>query len=224
MKALRICGAVFAAFLIILAFALSAFADDVGIVSKDDVKRFVKKLDYSPFAGRDFPIDIHVPDLPRRFTGLGSDELVDLKDFTIDPKDLAIGGHSHEDIALKVFTIVIGLIVIITLGFGLLSPGRMKKLLAEFASRKPLIRVVGIFILVVSLLIFLVLGTDWKGARQVMAILGVLFLLGGLFLAFCDNAELLLWFAKLSKPMIRILSAVGVAVGAAIIVLGIVYY
>ena len=49
MKALRICGAVFAAFLIILAFALSAFADDVGIVNKDDVKGFVKKLGYSPW-------------------------------------------------------------------------------------------------------------------------------------------------------------------------------
>ena len=58
MKAFRIYGAVLAAFLMTFAFALPALADDVGAVTKEDLRGLVKKPGYSPYGGRSFPTKV----------------------------------------------------------------------------------------------------------------------------------------------------------------------
>ena len=127
---------------------------------------------------------------------------------------------------LKILAIVIGLIAIITRGTGLVFPAMMKNLVQEIASRRPLIRGVGIVALCLSVLVFLALGNNWGGARLVMAILGILWLAAGFFLILlpAQYAQLLLWFTKRSDQTFRILSAVGVVVGIGIIAVGIACY
>ncbi len=54
MKTLKVYRAVFTG-LIIFAFALPAFADSPGSITKEDVKETFKKRPYSPYAGRNYP-------------------------------------------------------------------------------------------------------------------------------------------------------------------------
>jgi len=143
------------------------------------------------------------------------------------------------DTVLKLLAIVTGLIIIITRSGGLLAPATIKKVTREFASsagskrleteldsRKLIIRVMGILALVMSFLLFIALGDDWSGARFVMAIVGALWLAGGLFLTLLPTqyTKLTLWFVRLSDHTIRIVCAMGVAAGVFILILGIAYY
>jgi hypothetical protein len=58
MKTLRAHIPVLAVLIITLAFALPVFADDVGIITKEDLKGVFKKPGYSPYGGRSFPTKV----------------------------------------------------------------------------------------------------------------------------------------------------------------------
>ena len=58
MKTLRVYGAVLAVFFMTFAFVLPVFADDVGSVTKEDVKGLAKAPGYAPYGGRSFPTKV----------------------------------------------------------------------------------------------------------------------------------------------------------------------
>ena len=128
---------------------------------------------------------------------------------------------------LKALAIGLGILIIITRGLGVISPGRMRDFLAQIGSGKPFnIRVLGVFLLVLSLLVYLALGGDLAGARLIMGIFGILFVVGGFALIFLPTryGALIDWFMKLSDPTMRLLCAIGVVVGALIVLMALVCY
>jgi uncharacterized protein YjeT (DUF2065 family) len=127
---------------------------------------------------------------------------------------------------LKWLAIILGLVIIISRGYGVFFPDKMKMLVAKLTSKDRIMRVWGIIVLILSLLIFLALGVNTSGAKIVMWIIAILALIGGLLLAFVPKQYGVLanWFMKLPDEVIRILSAVGVALGLLILILGLFFY
>lgn len=127
---------------------------------------------------------------------------------------------------LKVVTILIGLLILVTRGLGVISLAKMKSLAAVVTSSAPRIRALGVFVLILGVLVFIALGRDWSGARLIIGILGALWLVGGVVLIVLPEkyGSLVDWFMKLPDPTLRILFGFGVVFGALLIILGIAYY
>jgi uncharacterized protein YjeT (DUF2065 family) len=127
---------------------------------------------------------------------------------------------------LKVLTIIIGLLVIITRGLGVLSLAKMKSFVAVITSSASRIRVLGVFVLILGVLIFIALGRDWTGARLLMGLLGILWLVASVVLIVLPEKyrALVDWFMKLPDLTLRILFGFGVAFGVLLLILGIAYY
>ncbi len=127
---------------------------------------------------------------------------------------------------LKVLTILIGLLILVTRGLGVVSLPKMKSLITVITSPASRIRMLGIFVLILGVLIFIALGGDWAGARVIMGIFGILWLVGGVVLIIVPEkyGALVDWFMKLPDQTLRILFGFGVVFGILIIILGIVYY
>lgn len=127
---------------------------------------------------------------------------------------------------LKALTIIIGLLIIITRGLGMVSLAKMKSFVAVITSSASRIRALGVFVLVFGVLIFIALGGDWAGARLIMGIFGILWLVGGVVLLVVPEKyrALVDWFMKLPDTTLRILFSFGVVFGVLILILGIVYY
>lgn len=127
---------------------------------------------------------------------------------------------------LKTLTVIIGLLIIITRGLGMVSLAKMKSFVAVITSNAPRIRVMGICVFILGVLIFIALGRDWAGARLIMGILGILWLVAGVVLIVVPEKyrALVDWFMKLPDLTLRILFGFGVAFGVLLLILGIAYY
>ena len=127
---------------------------------------------------------------------------------------------------LKWLAIILGVLIIVTRGMGVFSPAKMRSLVDRLTSKEQFMRGWGIVALILSLLIFVALGGNTSGAKIVMWILAILSLIGGLLLAFLPSQYRAVanWFMKLPDEAIRVLSALGVAVGLLILILGLFYF
>ena len=127
---------------------------------------------------------------------------------------------------LKVLAIALGVFVIIIRGLIVLSPGRFKDVTTSITTNRSFLRRMGVFVFVLAILIFLALDYDVSGARVLMAVIGILCFLSGVFILAMPTkyAELVNLFLKLSDGAIRLLAAIGVGAGVLILYMGIAYY
>lgn len=127
---------------------------------------------------------------------------------------------------LKILAIFFGLLIIVSRGLIALSPGQFRKVAANFAGNKSILRGMGVFVLVLSILIYIALDNDISGARAMMAVFGVVSFLGGLWLLAlpAQYTELLDMFLKFPDGAIRVIAGIGVVMGILIVALGIAYY
>ncbi len=127
---------------------------------------------------------------------------------------------------LKALTVFLGVFVVISRGFAALYPERFTELMKKLVENSSYIRRLGAILLVFCILLFVALGSDYSGARVVMAILGFIWFFGGLVLIALPAiyAAMLKWFLKLPDGAWRLMGGIGAGVGILIIWLGIAYY
>jgi uncharacterized protein YjeT (DUF2065 family) len=127
---------------------------------------------------------------------------------------------------LKILTIFFGLLIIVTRGLIALSPVQFRNVATNLADNKSFLRGMGVFVLVLSILVFVALDNDLSGARAVMAIIAAVSSFGALLLLVlpAQYAVLVNWFAKLPDSDIRFLACIGVIVGILVVILGFTYY
>lgn len=127
---------------------------------------------------------------------------------------------------LKILAILLGLLLIVTRGLIALSPVRFRDVSESISGNNSLLRVLGVFVLIFSILIFIALDKDLSGPRVVMAIIATISLLGALLILVlpAQYAALLKLFARLPDDAIRLLASIGIIVGVLVVVLGLAYY
>ena len=127
---------------------------------------------------------------------------------------------------LKLLAIGLGLLIAIFRGCGVLFPGWTRNFASEFVSKVPRIRIAGIIVLGVSILILVAVGDNLAGARSIMGIIGIIWLLASFVLIFlpAQHVKLVNWFLNFSDGTIRIVSGIGFAFGILLLILGIGYY
>jgi uncharacterized protein YjeT (DUF2065 family) len=127
---------------------------------------------------------------------------------------------------LKALTIFLGLLIIITRGLIVLSPGQFRSIAAKLAANNSFLRGLGVFVLVLTVLIFFALDYDVSGARAVMGIFGVLFFFVSLLLLAlpAEYGDLVDIFLKLPDGAMRLLACIGVVVGILVTAMGFAYF
>jgi uncharacterized protein YjeT (DUF2065 family) len=127
---------------------------------------------------------------------------------------------------LKILAILLGLLLIVTRGLIALFPVRFRDVAESISGNNSLLRVLGVFVLILSILIFIALDNDLSGARVIMAIIATISLLGALLILVfpAQYAALLTLFARLPDGAIRFLASIGIIVGVLVVVLGLAYY
>ena len=127
---------------------------------------------------------------------------------------------------LKILAIFFGLLIIVSRGLIALSPVQFRNVAKNLAGNNSILRGMGVFVLVLSILIFIALDNDLSGARAMMAIFGAVSFLGGLWLLAlpAQYAELLNVFLRFPDAAIRFLAVIGVVMGILIVAMGIAYY
>jgi len=127
---------------------------------------------------------------------------------------------------LKPLTIFLALFIIILRGSGVFFPAKIRILAERLAASKASLRGTGVFLLVVALLIYLVLGGNAAGARVIIAVFGLLCFFGGILLILlpAQYGMIINWFLTFSDGTIRALSSIGLAFGILLLILGIFYY
>jgi hypothetical protein len=127
---------------------------------------------------------------------------------------------------LKVLAIFLGILIIGTRGLILLVPGRAKVVMTDMASNTALLRGIGGFLLIFSILVFGAVRSSAATAIFVMSIIGGLMFAGGLWLIFLpvQYGNVVKLFMRLPDPVLRVLAGFGVCLGVLILVLGIRYY
>jgi hypothetical protein len=129
-------------------------------------------------------------------------------------------------VLLKILTILLGVLLAATRGFGLLFPTKMRVCVTKMVARPPFLRAMGIAMFALAFLIFIALGKSVAGAEVIMLFLGIAILSGALMLTFWAEryAVLVDWFMRLPQPALRILYGIGFALGMVLILLGLIYY
>lgn len=127
---------------------------------------------------------------------------------------------------LKILAIFLGLLLIVTRGLMALFPVRFRDVAENISGNNSLLRVLGVFVLILSILIFIALDSDLSGTRVIMAIIATISLLGALLILLlpAQYAALLKLFAGLPEVAIRLLASIGIIVGVLVVVLGLAYY
>jgi hypothetical protein len=124
---------------------------------------------------------------------------------------------------LKFLIIFLGVLMAVTRGYGLFFPTKMKELVTKLVACPPLMRSLGIMMLVLAVLIFIALRPEALPLKAVMAFFGVSLSFGAFVLMFWSEkyAALVDWFMRLPYPTLRVLYGIGFALGLLLIVLGI---
>lgn len=127
---------------------------------------------------------------------------------------------------LKILTIFLGMLIIVSRGLAVLSPTQFKNLITKLADNKSATRGLGVFTHVLGVLIIGSLDWDFSGARAVMVFFGFACFLGGLFLLLlpAQYARIINWFVKLPDALVQFMAGIGVVLGILIVLLGIGYY
>ena len=127
---------------------------------------------------------------------------------------------------LKILAIFFGLLIIVSRGLIVLSPVQFRSIAKNLAGNNSVLRGMGVFVLVLSILIFIALDNDISGARAVMALFGAICFLGGLWLLTLPSqyAELVDLFLRFPDGAIRVMAGIGVVMGILIVAMGLTYY
>lgn len=124
---------------------------------------------------------------------------------------------------LKFLAIFLGILIAVTRGYGLFFPTKMKVLVTKLVARPPLMRSLGIMMLILAALVFLALWPEALPLKAVMLFFGVSLSIGAFVLLFWSEkyAALVNWFLRLPYRTHRILYGIGFALGLSLIMLGI---
>jgi len=127
---------------------------------------------------------------------------------------------------LKPVTILLGIFIMITRGYGFLFPTKMKSIATELAHDSTLVRIVGSILFVLSLLIFAAVGGEIFGPRIVMLLVAISILSGAILMAFFPGKYKLLvdWFMALPESTVRMLYGIGFAFGLFLAIMAIYAY
>ena len=127
---------------------------------------------------------------------------------------------------LKILTIILGMLIILTRGLIVLYPARFREFAIDLGARESAMRWTGVMLFALTALIYFALGGDVSGARAIMAIMGAFMFLGALLLSATPGlyARMLVRFAKLPDGVMRAMGVIGVGVGFLFIALGLACY
>ena len=127
---------------------------------------------------------------------------------------------------LKILTIILGILAIVSRGLIMLFPSTARSVLTGFAEKTCILRGTSLFLLVFSILVFYAVKISTAQLAHIMTAIGVVMFLAGLWILFmpAQFSSIVDWFMQLSNSGIRFFAGIGVCIGVLLVILGVKCY